>query len=112
MFWIKNNLTWPKCKAQLNKNKLKTHVWPFYVRVGEPTRLTTSSTRMSRVLNEPGQKSTRIEICKKISTQPDPNPWWVGLAREFQPILKALIIILLRRNMLQLSEQDWVFVCF
>jgi len=41
---------------------------------GWSTRLTTGSTQMSRVLNEPGQKLTRIEIYKKISTQPDPNP--------------------------------------
>jgi len=53
------------------------------MRVGEPTRLTTGSTRMSRVLNELGQKSTRIEICQKISTQHDPNPWWARLARGF-----------------------------
>jgi len=50
------------------------------------------STRMSQVLNEPGQKSVRIEICKKISTQLGPNPWWAGLARGFQPILTALFI--------------------
>jgi len=62
----------------------------FYLRVGEPTRLTTGSTRVSRVLDEPGQKSTCIEICKKISTQPDPNPWWAELARWFQSILTAL----------------------
>jgi len=41
-------------------------VWPFYLQVGEPTRLTTDSTRMSRVVDEPDQKSTCIEICKKI----------------------------------------------
>jgi len=41
---------------------------PFYLRVGEPTRLTTGSTWMSRVLDESGQKLTRIKICKKIST--------------------------------------------
>jgi len=46
------------------------------MRVGEPTRLTTGSTRMSQVLGGPNQKSTRIEICKKISTQSGPNPWW------------------------------------
>jgi len=40
----------------------------LYLRVGEPTRLTTGSTRMSRVLDESGKKSTRIEICKIIST--------------------------------------------
>jgi len=45
------------------------------LQVGEPTQLTTGSTQMSQVLDEPGQKSTRIEICKKISTQPGPNPW-------------------------------------
>jgi len=48
------------------------------------------STWVSRVLGGPGQKSTRIEICKKISTQPDPNPWWARLARGFQPILTVL----------------------
>jgi len=42
--------------------------------------------------DEPGQKSTRIEICKKISTQPGLNPWWAGLARGFQPILTALLL--------------------
>jgi len=42
----------------------------LYLRVGELTRLTTGSTWMSRVLGELGQKSTRIEICKQISTQP------------------------------------------
>jgi len=47
----------------------------LYLQVGEPTRFTTGSTRVSRVLGEPGQKLTRIEICKKISTEPDPNPW-------------------------------------
>jgi len=40
--------------------------------------------------DEPGQKSTRIEICKKISIQPGPNSWWARLAREFQPILTTL----------------------
>jgi len=50
------------------------------------------STQMSRVLNEPGQKSTRIEICKKISTQPDPKTWRAGLAHGFQPILTALLL--------------------
>ena len=49
-------------------------------------RLTTGSIRMNRVLNEPDQKSTHIEICKKISTQPSSNPWWAELTREFQPI--------------------------
>jgi len=29
---------------------------------------------VSQVLGESGQKSTRIEICKKISIQPDLNP--------------------------------------
>jgi len=38
----------------------------LYLRVSEPTRLTTGD----RALDESGQKSTRIEICKKISTQP------------------------------------------
>jgi len=47
----------------------------LYLRVGEPTRLTMGSIRVSRVLGEPGQKLTRIKICKKISTQPSLNPW-------------------------------------
>jgi len=42
--------------------------------VDEPTRFTTGSTRMSQVLDEPGQKSTCIEIYKKISTQLGLNP--------------------------------------
>ena len=42
----------------------------LYLRVGLPTWLTTSSTRVSQVLGKPSQKSTRIEICKKFSTQP------------------------------------------
>jgi len=63
MCWLKQKLTLPKCKGQLNKKHLCN---PFIWRVGEPIRLTTGSTRMSRVLDEPGQKSTRIEICKKI----------------------------------------------
>jgi len=45
---------------------------------------------VSQVLGEPGQTSTHIEICKNISTQPGPNPWWAGLARGFQPILTTL----------------------
>jgi len=48
------------------------------MRVDELTRLTRGSTRMSQVLNESGQKSTRIEIYKKISTQPDPVMSGVG----------------------------------
>jgi len=40
--------------------------------VGEPIQLTTDSTR---VLGGPSQKLTRIEIYKKISTQPSLNPW-------------------------------------
>ena len=47
---------------------------PFYLRVSEPTRLTTGSTRMSRVLDEPGQKLTRIEICKKKFNPIRPEP--------------------------------------
>jgi len=47
----------------------------LYLRVGEPTRLTMGSTWVSRVLGELGKKSTRIKICKKISTQSGPNPW-------------------------------------
>jgi len=58
----------------------------LYLRVGEPTLFTTDSTRMSRVLDESGQKSTRIEIYKKNLIQLNPNPWWAGLARRFQPI--------------------------
>jgi len=49
---------------------------------------------VSWVLGEPGQKSTCIEICKKISTQPSPNSWWAGLARGFQPILIALLLLI------------------
>jgi len=65
----------------------------LYLRVGEPTRLITGLTQMSWVLSDPGQKSTRIEIYKKISTQLGPNPWWVELAHGFQPILTALDIL-------------------
>ena len=47
------------------------------------TRLTTGSTRMSRVLDEPGQKSRRIEICKKISIQSESVvsqvSWWIPI---------------------------------
>jgi len=49
-------------------------VWPFYLRVGEPTRLTTGLTQVSQVLNEPGQKSTHIEICKKKFNPTRPEP--------------------------------------
>jgi len=35
-------------------------------------------TRVSRVLDESGQKLIRIKIYKKNLTQPDPNPWWAG----------------------------------
>jgi len=72
----------------LTKNTCVT----LYLRVSEPTRFTTGSTWVSRVLGEPSQKSTRIEICKKISTQRGLNLWWAWLARRFQPILTALII--------------------
>jgi len=64
----------------------------LYLRVGELTRLTTGSTRISWILSESGQKLTYIELCKKNSTQSDSNPWWVRLARGFQPILIALIV--------------------
>jgi len=60
----------------------------LYLRVGEPTQLTTGSNWVSWVLGEPSQKSTRIEICKKISTQPEPVV--SRLVSEFQPILTAL----------------------
>jgi len=53
------------------------------IQVGGPTRLTTGSTRVSRVLGGPSQKLTRTDICKKISTQPGPNPWWTELAHGF-----------------------------
>jgi len=53
------------------------------IRVGGPTRLTTGSTQMSRVLGGPDKKLTRIDIYKKNSTQPGPNPWWVGLTHGF-----------------------------
>ena len=65
----KNNLTRLKCKIQLNKKYLFDPLFPA------PIRLTTGLTWVSRVLGELGQKSTRIKICKKISTQPNPNPW-------------------------------------
>jgi len=41
---------------------------------------------MSRVLNEPSQKLTRIEICKKISTQPNRTrgePGWLAGSNPF-----------------------------
>jgi len=44
------------------------------------------STRVSRVLYEPNQKSTRIEIYKTISTQPGPNcdePGWLAGSNPF-----------------------------
>jgi len=77
----------PNAKINLTKNTCVT----LYLQVGSPTRLTTGSIGVSRVLDGPSQKSTRIEICKKISTQPGPNPWWAGLTRGFQPILIALM---------------------
>jgi len=40
----------------------------FYLQVGESTRLTTGSIRVSRVLGGSGKKLICIEICKKIST--------------------------------------------
>ena len=63
----------------------------LYLWVGEPTRLTTESTRVSWVLSESDKKSTHIEICKHILTQPGPNPWWAELACGFQPILTAIL---------------------
>jgi len=45
---------------------------------------------VSQVLGGLGQKLTRTDICKKISTQSDPNPWWAGLAHGFWPTLTAL----------------------
>jgi len=53
----------PNMKVQLNKKNKKNLCDPFICGL------------VSRVLNESGQKSTRIKICKKISTQSDPNPW-------------------------------------
>jgi len=47
----------------------------LYLQVDKPTRSTTGSTRVSRVLGDPGKKSTHIEIYKKISTQPNLNSW-------------------------------------
>jgi len=44
------------------------------IQMQNPTLLTMGSTRVSRVLGESGQKSIRIEICKKISTQSGSNP--------------------------------------
>jgi len=46
---------------------------------------------MSRVLDESGQKLIRIKILKEFPAQPDPNPWWTGLARGFQSILTTLL---------------------
>jgi len=43
-----------------------------------------SSEVVSWVLDKPGQKLIRIEICKRISTQSNLNLRWVGLARMFQ----------------------------
>jgi len=51
----------------------------FYLRVDEPIRLTTGSIRVSKVLSGLGQKFTRTEICRKISTQSDLNLWWARL---------------------------------
>jgi len=68
----------------------------------------------------PGQKSNRVEICKKISTQPDPNTWWAGLTRRFQPILTSLHKVrqngenhlsnykLQNKNLIHQSEQSHV----
>jgi len=44
------------------------------LRVGESSRFINGSIWMNRVLGEPGQKSTRIEIRKKFPIQPNPNP--------------------------------------
>jgi len=68
----------------------------LYLRIGEPTRLTTDSTRVSQVLHEPGQKSTRIEIYEKFSTQPGTNLWWTRLACGFQPIFTALHLTIIQ----------------
>jgi len=45
----------------------------IYLWVGESIQLTTGSIKVSRVLGGSSQKLTRIEICKKISTQHNPN---------------------------------------
>jgi len=34
----------------------------------------------------PAQKLTRTDICKKISIQLGPNPWWAELAHGFWPL--------------------------
>jgi len=79
----KNNLTWPKCKTQLNKKHLCDPLFGgWWANPGHH----------GFNPGESSQKSTRIEICKKISTQPNPNPWWAKLARGFQPILIALYV--------------------
>jgi len=71
-------------KKQLNPTQIQKKCVILYLHVGdEPTRLTTSSIWVSRVLGGQGQKLTRTQICKNSSTQLDLNPWWVGLAYGF-----------------------------
>jgi len=46
----------------------------LYLQVDEPIWSITGSTRVNRVLGEPGKKSTRIEICKKKFNPIHPEP--------------------------------------
>jgi len=71
----------------------------IYLRIGESTQLTTSprvqpgSPRHHGFnLSESSQKSTRFEICKKISTKSSSNSWWAKLTSRFQLILTALFL--------------------
>jgi len=43
-------------------------------------------------LDESGQKLIRTEIYKTNLIQPNPNPWWIELARGFRPTLPALLL--------------------
>jgi len=54
------------------------------IRVGGPTRV-------NQVLGGPGKKLSHIDICKKISTQPNSNPWWARLAHGFWLTLTGLV---------------------
>jgi len=59
---------------------------------------------VSWILDEPSQKSTRIKICKNISTQSDLNPWWTGTHKSSlhytapPPSLTVIIAVLQRRR--------------
>jgi len=82
MCWLQKNLTWPKCKAQLNKKYLCNPLFADWWANLAYHRFTSG---------EPCQKSTRIKICKKISIQPDLNLWWTRLTDRFRPILTVVI---------------------